>query len=96
MLRDQQAAQQKVQGGDGDLKNNVMTHLQGVEDAQRQSIADDYQRGQGQIQQQMATRGLGNTTIAGGLGRGLLADKTRADTALARTGSVQAQPEPVH
>ena len=82
VLRDQQQAQQGVREGYGQLQQQVMGQLSGVEDAQRQAIADQYQQGYGQLQQQMAGRGLGNTTIGANLQRGLMADRSRADTAL--------------
>jgi len=82
-LGNQVNAQQALQGGYTGLYNNVMGTIQGIGASQSQNIQDVYAQQQGQMQNSMINRGLGNTTVMDSAQRGLTADQTKAQTALA-------------
>jgi hypothetical protein len=81
-LRDQQAAQQPILQGYRDLQSQVAGTIQGVDQSQRQAIADTYAQQRGQASQSLISRGLGNTTVQDAVNRGLTLDEQKAGVAL--------------
>ena len=73
------------------LNENVVGTLDNIDAAQRQGITDSYTAASGQQAQGLISRGLGNTTVANSIQRGLLADKNKADIDLTnKTQNLQA------
>lgn len=81
-LAAQQGPQQQIQQGYSDLSGQVMGDISGIDASQRQAIADQYAQSSGQQAQGLINRGLGNTTVANSVQRGLQLDKSKADIAL--------------
>ena len=78
----QQAMQQGIQQGYSTLSKNVLGTIKGIDQSQRQAIADAYAQQSGSAAQSLIDRGLGNTTVANAVQRGLSFDKAKADIAL--------------
>jgi hypothetical protein len=81
-LQSQQAVQQGIQQGYATLSSNVLGTIQGIDASQRQAIRDQYAMQAGQTAQGLINRGLGNTTVANSMQRGVAADRAKADIAL--------------
>ncbi len=81
-LSGQQRAQQGINQGYNRLQANVLGGLAGQGQARSQEIADYYTAQSGAAMQGLTNRGLGNTTIANSVGRGLAYDQTKAQNAL--------------
>jgi len=79
----QVSAQDAVKQGYTDLANNVLAGIQGVGDSQRQAIRDAYAQQAGRATQGLTSAGLGNTTVAASVQRGLVADREKANVNLA-------------
>jgi hypothetical protein len=84
-LAGQTSAQQAIQSGYTDLYNNVLGSIAGVGQSQQTAINDQYARATGALSQQLTDRGLGNTTVAPNLQRGVEADRAKASNDLAGT-----------
>lgn len=82
-----QAAQQGVQAGYGQLSNDVLGGIQNMDASQRQAINDQYAQQRGRTSQQLINRGLGNSTVQQSVDRGLVLDREKANVAL--TGQTQ-------
>ena len=79
-----------LQGYQG-LTKNVTDTLEGIDASQRQGIQDQYVAASGRQAQGLISRGLGNTTVANAIQRGLEADKAKADIDLTnKTQNLQA------
>lgn len=81
-LAGQQKRSQRIAQGYNQLQAGVLGQLQGAGNARSQQIADYYTAQAGQQNQSLINRGLGNTTVASSVGRGLAYDQTKAQTAL--------------
>lgn len=81
-MANQTSAQGAIGQGYTDLYNTVMGGIQGIDQSQRQAIQDQYAQQSGGLAQQMASSGLGNTTVSGSMQRGVDLDKAKADIAL--------------
>jgi hypothetical protein len=79
----QTSAQDAIQGGYTGLYNNVLAGIQGVGQSQAQAITDAYTQQSGQAAQGLISRGLGNSTVANSVQRGISLDQSKAQTALA-------------
>lgn len=79
----QQANQAGIAQGYGQLSADVLGGLQGVGASRQQDIASAYQAQRGRATQDMINRGLGNSTVALGMQRGINLDEQRAQTDLA-------------
>ncbi len=82
VLGGQVGAQEAIGAGYNQLYNTVLGGLQGSEASRRQEIGDYYAALSGQQAQGLIGRGLGNTTVADSMRRGVAADETKAQTAL--------------
>lgn len=71
------------------LTNSVLSNLQGQGAAEQQQITDQYAQSQGAANQSLISKGLGNTTVASSVNRGIQADKAKAQVQLA--GQVSGQ-----
>lgn len=69
--------------GYAQLLNSVLQGIQGIGTSQSQAIQDTYAQQSGQATQQMQSAGLGNSTVAQSIQRGLSLDKWKAQIALA-------------
>lgn len=79
----QNQAQNQIQAGYGRLQGDVLAGIQGIGASQGQAIKDAYAQQSGAQAQNLVARGLGNTTVANSVQRGLTLDKQKADIALA-------------
>jgi hypothetical protein len=62
---------------------DVLAGIQNIGNAQRQAITDFYAQRQGQADQALISRGLGNTTVQSAVNRGLTLDEAKAQSDLA-------------
>lgn len=69
--------------GYGNLSNQVQGTISGIGASQDQAINDQYAKAGGQANQQLINSGLGNTTVASSVQRGLTLDAQKAHIALA-------------
>lgn len=67
-----------ILGGYQGLTNSVLGNIQGVAAGQEQNINDIYAQQQGAATQNLISKGLGNTTVASSVARGIGLDKTKA------------------
>lgn len=74
--------QQQILAGYGALFPAIDKTIEGVDASQRQSIKDAYVQQSGAADQNLVTRGLGNSTVRNSVQRGLTLDKQKADIAL--------------
>ncbi len=88
-LAGQQRRSQRVAQGYNKLENRVLGNLAGSGTARSQEIADFYTAQAGQQNQNLISRGLGNTTVASSVGRGLAYDQSKAQTDLSNRLSNQ-------
>lgn len=65
------------------LLDSVLEDIENVGDAERQAIADAYAAARGQSVQDLASAGLGNTTVRSAIERGLTLDQAKAEVDLA-------------
>ena len=72
-----------VAQGYGQLSRQVLSSIQNIGASQSQAIQDVYAQQQGALNQQLVSRGLGNTTVVGSMQRGLTLDSQKAQIALA-------------
>lgn len=79
-MANQNQAQQKIQGGYGQLDTDVQGLIAGTDQAQLQANQDQYAANMGNMNQSAISRGLGNTTVTDALARGINLDKSKADT----------------
>lgn len=77
-----EARGRQVTQGYNTLSQNVLGELTNLGRTAAQNIADQYSLASGQTAQSLTNRGLGNTTVADSLNRGLAYDKAKADVAL--------------
>lgn len=90
----QRADQSKVTQGYNRLMGSVMGKLEGADAAERQRVADQYTALSGQQAQQMTDRGLGNTTVANAVQRGVSLDQAKAGVEVgSRFAQLRAQHE---
>jgi hypothetical protein len=78
----QTGAQNQIQQGYGQLQGQVANTIQGIDASQRQAISDTYANQSGTASQGLISRGLGNTTVANSVQRGLTLDNQKANIAL--------------
>lgn len=78
----QQQAAQGILSGYGSLSSDVLGRIEGTDAAERQAITDRYAAEAGKQSQGLISRGLGNTTVANSIQRGLLADKSKSNIQL--------------
>lgn len=71
-----------LQGYSG-LTSNVLGTIEGIEASEAQDIEDAYAKMAGTAGQSLVSRGLGNTTVANSVQRGIAADKSKSRTSLA-------------
>lgn len=79
MAQQQQLANQNNAGWQ-QLQSQIMGRLRGSNKANLQDIADKYTGFWGRMNQQMIDRGLGNTTVAQSVQRGVAADQAKETT----------------
>jgi hypothetical protein len=84
-LAQQQQAQQGVMQGYNSLQANVLGGLEGSSKAASQAVADQYAQQSGQAALGLTSRGLGNTTVANSVQRGIGLDEAKAQTNVANT-----------
>ncbi len=65
------------------LTSSVLGNIRGIGEAQAQAIEDVYAQQSGGAAQSLISRGLGNTTVANSVQRGLVLDREKAKTGLA-------------
>lgn len=82
-MANQNQAQNQIQAGYGNLQQSVLGGIAGIGASQSQAIRDAYAQQSGAASQGLISRGLGNTTVADSVQRGLTLDKSKADIALA-------------
>ena len=78
-LEQNKAMYSNIMAGYQGLTQSVLGNIQGTETAQRQAIADQYAQQSGQTAQSLISRGLGNTTVANAMQRGVSLDRAKAD-----------------
>jgi hypothetical protein len=83
LMTGQMSSQRAIQQGYTNLSGAVMSDIQGIGQSQQQAINDAYAAQQGMQAQGLTNRGLGNTTVANSVQRGLTLDKQKSDIALA-------------
>ena len=92
VIQQQQAARQQIYQGYNQLSSTVQGTIGGIGRAAAQQIADQYTALSGQEAQNLTNRGLGNTTVASSVNRGIALDKSKADVELQdRIAQTQAQ-----
>ena len=82
VMQAQQDRANQISQGYGQLSKDVLGQIDLTEAPQRQAIAEQYARAQGDTMQSATDRGLGNLTVADSLQRGVMADRTKADISL--------------
>lgn len=82
-LQQLQDSQNAITQGYGGLTQQVMGNLNNIEASQKQAILDQYAQAGGHATQSLTSRGLGNTTVADSVRRGLEYDRAKAETGLA-------------
>lgn len=91
VLGAQKSAQDQLRSQYGNLTDRTLGDLELAGTTQRQSIADQYAREQGDLLQRMITSGGYNSTVQASLQRGLLLDKLKAENDIAeRVGQQRA------
>ena len=81
-MANQGGVQQGLNAGYKNLAGDVQNTIQGVDASQRQAITDQYAAARGQSTQDLTNRGLGNTTVASSVNRGLGFDEAKSNIAL--------------
>lgn len=71
LMNQQQVAAANIGSNYDSVIRNVLGGLDQSGNTERQAIRDRYMANMGQAQQQLTSRGLGNTTVASAVGRGL-------------------------
>lgn len=89
-LASQQQANRGVTRGYNRLTRQTLRGLEGSGEARSQEIADYYTQRLGGAQQDLISRGLGNSTITGSVARGFALDEAKAQTGLANQLAGQA------
>ncbi len=74
--------QASIAAGYGGLSNDVQGIIKGIGASQSQNIQDVYAQQSGAASQGLINRGLGNTTVANSVQRGLTLDQQKAQVAL--------------
>lgn len=82
-LAELQGNQNAIMGGYGQLSSDVLGTIAGIGQEQAQQIRSNYAQSTGSALQGLTSRGLGNTTVANSIQRGIDFDRARAENALA-------------